>query len=111
MSDGAHDPGDEDRRDDRCDLDHGARLSSAASSGLFLAVEHPTFGHALVATFGLTPAGEPVTVIGDRDAFESRRGRGSTALAEADLVAWLLTHRDELIRLARLGREAEVRRG
>lgn len=42
-----------------------------------------------------------VYVQGDDGALRTSRG----ALADAEMVAWLLTNRDELIRLARIGQE------
>ncbi len=95
---------------DPLDLDHAAALSDEAPRGEFL-VDHSD--HAgdlpLVADFGIDETRYPGP--GKRGHLRSvivaiNGGRsGSGAAAEADLVAWMLTNRDELIRLARIGQE------
>ena len=94
--------------DDTIDLDIGERLSARAPSGCFIATRAKSDTYrALVADFGAEADGSAAYVIGDVDAFESRRGRKSTAITEAECVAWLLTNREELIRLARVGQAYE----
>lgn len=94
---------------DRIDLDLAARLSSRCSSGDFaiatteLTAAHPT---PCCWCFGDDdPPGTDTTrrvyVQGDEESLRTSDG----ALADAECVAWLLTHRDELIRLARIGQE------
>lgn len=102
---------------DPLDLDLGERLSNGAPAGAFITTIRlePVATYRLrVANFGEASIGErnvSAWVIGDCDAFESRRGRQSTAITEADLVAWCLTNREELIRLARIGAVHAAARG
>lgn len=103
--------------DDALDLDHGNELSSRASSGNFAVVtrdindpDHPA--PCCWFRFGCDdPPGTKITVDvyvnGDDESLRTSEG----ALADAALVAWLLTHREELIRLAHVGHAYEHERG
>ena len=94
------------------DLDAAADLSARASSGSFAVTtrgvtdpHHPTpccwgFGADDPPPYPATTT-VAVYVQGDEESLRTSDG----ALADAALVAWLLTHRDELIRLARIGQE------
>jgi hypothetical protein len=97
------------------DLDHAAHLSSRCSSGDFAVVtrdllddDHPTpccwikFGADDPPPYpATTTVNVAVSINGDDYSLRTSEG----ALADAACVAWLLTHRDELIRLARIGQE------
>ncbi len=106
---------------DPLDLDHATRLSSRCSSGDFAVwslpvdappaadPDHPapccwlSFGRDQSGSYfaGGVDIDVRISINGDNESLVTSRG----ALADAEMVAWLLTHRDELIRLARIGQE------
>lgn len=98
------------------DLTEGLRLSNAASSGDFAVIATP---HDESAEFGDHPAPccwfgddrEPgangrdlrVSVNGDDGSLRTSEG----AMADGRCVAWLLTNREELLRLAKIGQQVD----
>lgn len=88
------------------DLDAGARLSDRVTRCEYIVDDVANVGENwLIGTFGNDcETGIDAAIVTTKDV----RGTDHTtegACADADLVAWLLTHRDELIRLARIGQE------
>lgn len=96
--------------DDRLDLEAGAALSLDVTRGEFIVDHSDNAGYLpMVADFGIDEDRYPGFGKSGRlrSVIVAINGRacGRGAAAEADMVAWLLTHRDELIRLARIGQE------
>lgn len=95
---------------DRINLDRGAILSRRVPRGQYtvsVADERTRNRNWLVAGFGSDDrrkGGRHPVWVTTWEMHASQRA-GATAGRDADLVAWLLTNRDELIRLARIGQE------
>jgi len=109
---------------DEIDLDRGAAMSRRASSGDFAVwslpvdappaadPDHPApccwmaFGRDQTGSYfaGGVDVDVRISINGDNESLVTSAG----AIADAELVAWLLTHRDELIRLARIGQASEA---
>lgn len=95
---------------DRLNLTRGAILSGRVPRGQYtvsVADERTRCRNWLVAGFGADDRrkrGRHPVWVTTRDMPGMARA-GATAGRDADLVAWLLTNRDELIRLARIGQE------
>jgi len=91
-------------------LTRGALLSGRVPRGQYtvsVADERTRCRNWLVAGFGSDDrrkGGRHPVWVTTRDMPGMARA-GATAGRDADLVAWLLTNRDELIRLARIGQE------
>ena len=84
-------------------LDDGVRLSSRCTRCAYIVDEAKNIGDNWpIATFGEAHDGRKPIVTSYN--VQGSRMRGGP-VEDADLVAWLLTHRDELIRLARIGQE------
>lgn len=87
-------------------LDDGARLSARCTPCEYVVDEARNIGNNWpIAKFGETQDGRKPIVTSYN--VQGSRMRGD-AVEDAELVAWLLTHRDELIRLARIGQASEA---
>lgn len=86
-------------------LDDGARLSARVTDCGFIVDESTNIGRNWpIATFGEARDGrKPIVTTYNVNGSRLRGG----AVEDAELVAWLLTHRGELIRLARIGKQID----